>query len=73
MCLNLCGLFAYRLDVEGLVHCVRWVTVAELGCGRTWGAIVQHQRPGESKSAINNFKVNIKGEKTQKLSSNFLC
>lgn len=38
----------HRLDVEGLMHGLHWVTMAELG-GRGGGrAIIQHQGPGES-------------------------
>lgn len=39
---------AYRLDVEGLVHRLHWVTVAELWGRRAGGAIIQHQGPEES-------------------------
>lgn len=42
------------------MHCLRWVTVAELGCGRAWGAVIQHQGPEEYKSDINTFKVDVK-------------
>lgn len=36
----------HRLDVEGLVHGLHWVTMAELGGRRAGRAIVQHQGPG---------------------------
>lgn len=49
--------YAYRLDVEGLMHRLHWVTVAELWGRRAGGAIIQHQGPEES--AISHMSVTI--------------
>lgn len=39
-------IFPHRLNVEGLVHGLHWVTMAELGGRRAGRTIVQHQGPG---------------------------
>lgn len=47
--------YAYRLDVEGLMHRLHRVTVAELWGRRAGGAIIQHQGPEES--AISHMSI----------------
>lgn len=53
--------YTYRLDVEGLMHRLHWVTVAELWGRRAGGSIIQHQGPEES--AISHMSVTIQRNK----------